>query len=54
MVDIKFVKCSQMYTVAKIIGNWSDRWKIPLFITNISATYNCILSYEYEYEYEYE
>jgi hypothetical protein len=32
------------YTVAKTIGNRSDRWKITLFITDISATYNFILS----------
>jgi hypothetical protein len=31
------------YTVAKTIGNRSDRRKITLFITDISATYNCIL-----------
>ncbi len=33
------------YTVAKTIGNRSDRRKITLFITDISATYNCISSY---------
>jgi hypothetical protein len=30
-------------TVAKPIGNRSDRRKIKLFITNISASYSCIL-----------